>query len=109
LKCEGASFRQKRLKYWFKGITPLILIYSIATIFSNSTIFSHSSGIFSQTPPHIPNTPSHTKHPLPFQTPPPISNSLSQSKTDGFMKSLGIIHGVKQKHYYTLVELERRL
>ena len=61
-------------------ITPLILINSFATIFSNSTIFNHNSGIFFQTPPPIPNTPSHSKHPLPFQTPPPTSNSLSQCK-----------------------------
>merc|ERR1712025_1220187 len=54
------------------------LIYSIATIFSNSTIFSHSSGIFFQTPPPIPNTPSHSKHPLSFQTPPPISNTFTK-------------------------------
>ena len=56
-------------------LKPLIFIYSIANIFSNSTISSHSSGIFSkhplpfQTPPLMPNTHFHFKHLLPSQTP----------------------------------------
>ena len=84
----------------------------------------------SQTPPPIPNrnttsdskhpapsssnTPSHSKHHLPFQTPLllPVEANMNQCRhKNGFHNCVSLFNicGVNQKHYYTLMKFGRML
>ena len=72
--------------WWVISITPLIVIYSIATIFFKFHYCCSWQWNFFQIPPPTLNTPSDSKYPLPF------SNSPSQCKPDGFIKILGLSH-----------------